>query len=79
MSKEKHLNAKQKAYAEKQEKQGRNVVNWIFGILILFAIAFCAAMISKTAHTRVIVLNKVISAVVMGAPCVSVSATIRAF
>ena len=42
MSKEKHLNAKQKAYAEKQEKQGRNVVNRIFGILILFAIAFCA-------------------------------------
>jgi hypothetical protein len=42
MSKEKHLHAKQKAYAEKQEKEGRKVVNWIFGILILFAIAFCA-------------------------------------
>lgn len=40
--KAKHLNAKQKAYAEKQEKEGRNVVNWIFGILILLAVAFCA-------------------------------------
>ena len=42
MAKEKKLNAKQKAYAEKQEKKGRNVVNWIFGILILFSVAFCA-------------------------------------
>jgi hypothetical protein len=41
-TKEKKLNAKQKAYAEKQEKAGRNVVNWIFGILIVMAIAFCA-------------------------------------
>ena len=40
--KEKKLNAKQKAFAEKQEKEGRNVVNWIFGILVLCAIAFCA-------------------------------------
>ena len=40
--KAKHLNAKQKAYAEKQEKEGRSVVNWIFGILILCAAAFCA-------------------------------------
>lgn len=42
MAKEKHLNAKQKAYAEKQEKEGRKVVNWIFGILILLSVAFCA-------------------------------------
>ena len=40
--KEKSLNAKQKAYAEKQEKAGRNVVNWIFGLLILCAVVFCA-------------------------------------
>ena len=40
--KAKHLNAKQQAYAEKQEKEGRSVVNWIFGILILCAAAFCA-------------------------------------
>jgi len=42
MSKEKKMNAKQKAYAEKQEREGRKVVNWIFGILILCAVAFCA-------------------------------------
>lgn len=40
--KEKKLNAKQKAFAEKQEQEGRKVVNWIFGIFILLAIAFCA-------------------------------------
>ena len=45
MAKEKHLNAKQKAYAEKQEKQGRNVVNWSCGILILCAVEFCASTI----------------------------------
>ena len=27
-------NAKREAYAEKQEQEGRNVINWIFGILI---------------------------------------------
>lgn len=42
MTKEKKMNAKQKAYAEKQEREGRKVVNWIFGILILCAVAFCA-------------------------------------
>ena len=41
-AKTKKSNVKQKAYAEKQEKEGRNVVNWIFGILILLAVAFCA-------------------------------------
>ena len=33
MSKNKN-NAKRKAYAEKQEQEGRNVINWIFGILV---------------------------------------------
>lgn len=33
--KEKHLNAKQKAYAAKEEQKGKNVVKWIFGVLIL--------------------------------------------
>ena len=27
-------NAKKEAYAAKQEQEGRNVINWIFGILI---------------------------------------------
>ncbi|MBQ7510726.1 MAG: hypothetical protein IJT53_07475 [Prevotella sp.] len=38
----KHLNAKQVAYEKKQEQEGRKVVNWIFGILVLLAVAFCA-------------------------------------
>lgn len=33
MSKNKN-NAKRKAYAEKQEQEGRKVINWIFGILV---------------------------------------------
>ena len=46
---EKHLNAKQnayeqkqkqKAYEQKQEKQGRSVVGWIFGLLIALAIFY---------------------------------------
>ena len=37
---EKHLNAKQRAYEKKQEAEGRKVVNWIFGVLILLAILF---------------------------------------
>ena len=32
--------AKHDAYMAKQEKQGRKVVNWIFGILIVLAIMF---------------------------------------
>lgn len=32
--------AKHDAYMAKQEKQGRKVVNWIFGILIVLAIIF---------------------------------------
>lgn len=40
-TKEKKLNARQKAYAEKQEQEGRNVVKWIFIVLILLAVLFC--------------------------------------
>jgi len=39
------LNAKQVAYEKKQEEKGRKVVNWIFGVLIVVAIAFCAMSI----------------------------------
>ncbi len=35
---EKHLNAKQKAYQEKQARQGETVVKWIFGLLVLAAV-----------------------------------------
>jgi hypothetical protein len=38
--KEKKLNAKQRAYVKKQEQEGRKVVNWIFGVLIVVAAAF---------------------------------------
>ena len=38
--KEKHLNAKQKAYEKKQEKKGLRVVNMIFGGLIALAIIY---------------------------------------
>ncbi len=37
---EKHLNAKQKAYEQKQEAQGRKVVNWIFAALIVAALCY---------------------------------------
>ena len=37
---EKHLNAKQKAYEKKQEAQGRKVVNWIFGALLVAALCY---------------------------------------
>jgi len=37
---EKRLNAKQKAYVAKEEQKGRNVVNWIFGVLILLGILY---------------------------------------
>ena len=39
-SKEKQLNARQKAYAKKEEKEGRKVVNWIFAVLILLSILY---------------------------------------
>jgi uncharacterized membrane protein len=35
---EKHLNAKQKAFQEKQARKGEAIVKWIFGILIGLAI-----------------------------------------
>lgn len=37
---EKKLNAKQKAYEKKQEQEGKKVVNWIFGCLIVLAIVY---------------------------------------
>ena len=39
MSKNKH-NAKREAYAKKQEEQGKKVVAWIFGVLIVLAIVY---------------------------------------
>ena len=36
----KKVNAKKEAYAKKQEEQGKKVVMWIFGGLILFAIIY---------------------------------------
>ena len=38
--KEKQLNAKQQAYAKKEEQEGRKVVNWIFGVLILLGVLY---------------------------------------
>ncbi len=39
MSKKK-TNAKREAYAKKQEEQGRKIVEWIFGGLIVLAIIY---------------------------------------
>ncbi len=36
---EKHLSAKQKAYQEKQARQGEKVVKWIISLLMLAAVA----------------------------------------
>ena len=36
----KKVNAKREAYAKKQEEQGKKVVTWIFGGLILLAIIY---------------------------------------
>ncbi|MBQ8046445.1 MAG: hypothetical protein IJ196_00770 [Prevotella sp.] len=33
-------NAKRVAYQKKQEQKGKNVVNWIFGLLIAAAVVF---------------------------------------
>ncbi len=33
-------NAKRKAYAEKKEQEGRNIINWIFGILVALGAAY---------------------------------------
>ena len=45
----KKVNQKREAYAKKQEQEGRKIVNWIFGILVVLAIAFCAYSIFKYA------------------------------
>lgn len=42
----KHLNAKQRAYEQKQEKKGRRVVAWIFGLLIALAVFYVIFTIS---------------------------------
>jgi len=39
MSKNKN-NAKREAYAKKQEEQGRKVIGWIFGGLIVLAVIY---------------------------------------
>ena len=33
-------NAKKEAYAAKPEQEGRNVINWIFGILIALGVIY---------------------------------------
>ena len=38
----KKVNQKRQAYTEKQEKQGQNVVKWIFIVLLLLAIVYVA-------------------------------------
>ena len=42
----KKVNKKRQAYAEKQEKQGQNVVKWIFIGLILLAVVYVAFTMS---------------------------------
>lgn len=46
--KEKKMNAKQQAYAKKQEEKGKKVVAWIIGCFIALA-AFYMAFIAYTA------------------------------
>ena len=40
-------NAKREAYAAKQEQEGRNVINWIFGILIALGVIYAIYSIVK--------------------------------
>lgn len=40
------MNKKRQAYVEKQEKQGQNVVKWIFIGLILLAVVYVAFTMS---------------------------------
>lgn len=44
MSKFKHAkrDAKKAAYAAKKEQEGKNVINWIFGILIFLGVLYAA-------------------------------------
>lgn len=37
---EKHLNAKQKAYQEKQARKGETIIKWIIGVLIALALFY---------------------------------------
>ena len=46
--KEKKMNAKQQAYAKKQEEKGKKVVAWIIGCFIALA-SFYMAFIAYTA------------------------------
>lgn len=36
----KKTNVRRAAYQKKQEEEGKKVVNWIFGVLIVLALAF---------------------------------------
>ena len=36
----KKSNAKREAYKKKQEQQGKNVVNWIFEVLVALAVLY---------------------------------------
>ena len=36
----KNKNAQRNAYAKKQEEQGKKVVNWIFGVLVVLALIY---------------------------------------
>ena len=45
----KKVNQKREAYAKKQEQEGRKIVNWIFGVLVVLAMAFGAYSIFKYA------------------------------
>ena len=42
MSKNKTDQARRAAYQARQEKEGKRVVNWIFGILVALALCFIA-------------------------------------
>jgi hypothetical protein len=45
----KKVNAKKEAYAKKQEEQGKKVVMWIFGGLIVLAIIYMIWTLSMMA------------------------------
>lgn len=46
----KKSNAKREAYAKKQEEQGKKVVMWIFGILIVLALVYLFWIFSMMAN-----------------------------
>jgi len=41
-SKKNVVNAKRAAYEKKQEQEGRKIVNWIFGCLVVLAVGYMA-------------------------------------